>query len=518
MKLLLIITLSLFFSTTIIAQRSITIDAAVKHQTIYGFGASDAWNIDYIGRYWSSTEKEQLAKLLFSQAITDDGKVTGIGLSRWRFNIGGGSQEQDSSSNIEAKERRVECFLTASGNYDWSKQIGQQWFLKKAKTYGTESLVAFVNSPPRFFTKNGRTNSDNPDRSGGTNLNDTCYDDYANFLTDVLLHFAENDLPFSQISPVNEPQFEWNSGQEGTPWRNAEITKLAKELDRSLTTKGLNTKILLAEAASFDDLYKVNSVANKSEQISKFFNNNQPEYLADLPHMLPGIGAHSYWTDGNDSIIRAVRENIKRAAAEQGDIELYQTEYNLLSTEYPAKLTNTIFLAKMIYADLAIANVSIWDYWTVVERERWKHNNRFYLIKMIPSGGDYAPIDKGGTLQIDKNLWSLGHYSLFIRPNYQRINLTNADDLSGLMGSAYIAPDNSRIVLVFVNWATSPTIINSSIINLPEGRIIAKTTPYLTDKTHDLTNLSPIDISKNYTIGGQSITTFVVDLKNENHK
>lgn len=43
--------------------------------------------------------------------------------------------------------------LNQDGTYDWNKQLGQQYFLKKALEYGVEELVAFINSPPIFFTK-----------------------------------------------------------------------------------------------------------------------------------------------------------------------------------------------------------------------------------------------------------------------------------------------------------------------------------------------------------------------------
>jgi hypothetical protein len=93
--------------------------------------------------------------------VNSNGNPEGIGLSRWRFNIGAGIAEQGNTSNIDLPERRVECFINQDSTYNWNKQTGQQWFLNQAKTYGVEQLVGFVNSPPRFYTKNGRTNSDN---------------------------------------------------------------------------------------------------------------------------------------------------------------------------------------------------------------------------------------------------------------------------------------------------------------------------------------------------------------------
>lgn len=506
----------LLFPALVECQKQIVIDPAVKHQTIYGFGASDAWNVDFVGRYWSLNVKNDLAKKLFSQKFNVNGTPEGIGLSRWRFNVGGGSAEQDSASNIDMQERRVECFLNEDGTYNWNKQAGQQWFLSKAKEHGVEHLVAFLNSPPRFYTLNGRANSNNTNRNGNTNLKADHYDEFAEFMATVLKYFSDEGLAFSQISPVNEPQYEWNSGQEGCPWTNTEIKTLAVELNAAILRKGLNTKMLLAEAASYDYIHKVQGDANKSDQIWKFFNASRPEYLGNLSQMLPGICAHSYWTDDTDERIVEARTNILRESREQGNIELYQTEYNLLSKNYSTKLENTIFLAKMIYADLAIANMSVWDYWTAMERERWSQLNRFYLVRLRPSGGDYGELSAGGSVTYDKNLWALGNYSLFIRPGYQRISITGASDLNGLMATAYMAPDTSRMVVVYVNWGTSAENIQHNIINLPDGYHIKNITPYITDNANNLAPKTTIAIGDQYSIPGRSVVSFLIHLESGN--
>lgn len=501
------------YPTVIQAQKQITVDPTLQFQTIHGFGASDAWNTDFVGRHWSATVRDDIAKKLFSQQFNANGTPEGIGLSRWRFNIGGGSTEQGSASNIDMEERRVECFLNEDGSYNWEKQKGQQWFLQKAKDHGVEHLVAFVNSPPRFYTKNGRTNSDNPDRNGPTNLKTDHYDEFAGFLVTVLQHFHNKGLAFSQISPVNEPQYEWRDGQEGCPWTNQEIKTLAVALNDSIVSRGLDTRMLLAEAASYDYIHKVSGSADKSDQIWKFFNASRPEYLGGLSQMLPGIAAHSYWTDDSDARIREARENILRESKEQGGIELYQSEYNLLSTHLNNKNDNTLFLAKMIYADLAIANMSIWDYWTAMERERWSQLNRFYLVRLRPSGGDYGSLTGGGTVVYDKNLWALGNYSMFIRPGYKRISATGAEDLSGLMGSAYLAPDSSRIVMVYVNWATTADTITHDFRNLPEGYRVRDIKPYITNSSNNLAPKAAITDSTSYELAPRSITTLLVNLE-----
>ena len=78
--------LSLCFSLLmglLLAQDTIRIDLSKTYQTIDNFAASDCWSMQKIGA-WALPQKERVADLLFSVD-------KGIGLSAWRFNIGGGT-------------------------------------------------------------------------------------------------------------------------------------------------------------------------------------------------------------------------------------------------------------------------------------------------------------------------------------------------------------------------------------------------------------------------------------------
>ena len=77
-----------------VAQTEVKIDLTRTYQTIQDFGASDCWTAEYVADYFSMTEKEKAAKLLFSQGFDNNGNPEGIGLSCWRVNIGAGSAEQ----------------------------------------------------------------------------------------------------------------------------------------------------------------------------------------------------------------------------------------------------------------------------------------------------------------------------------------------------------------------------------------------------------------------------------------
>ncbi|WP_373941827.1 hypothetical protein OEG92_20275 [Polaribacter sejongensis] len=140
------------FSQSNIEQINVELHPDVEFQTIHNFGASDAWSAQFVGK-WPLEKKEAMADLLFSTEKNADGTFKGIGLTTWRFNIGGGSAEQGEESSIKDEWRRAEGFLNNDGSYNWKRQLGQQWFLTAAKERGVSSFIGFVNSPPRAIYK-----------------------------------------------------------------------------------------------------------------------------------------------------------------------------------------------------------------------------------------------------------------------------------------------------------------------------------------------------------------------------
>lgn len=87
---------------------TVSLDPNTTFQTIESFGASDAWSIQFVGKNWPDSKKEAIAQLLFSTEMDESSNPKGIGLTAWRFNIGGGSAEQGSASNISDEWRRAE--------------------------------------------------------------------------------------------------------------------------------------------------------------------------------------------------------------------------------------------------------------------------------------------------------------------------------------------------------------------------------------------------------------------------
>lgn len=500
---------------------TVTIDTSVSYQTIQDFGASDCWTTEFIGDYFSETQKKKAAKWLFSQQTNTSGSPEGIGLSCWRVNVGAGSATQGDDSNIEEEIHRTECFLNQDGTYDWSRQDGQQWFMRQARDYGVEHFLLFSNSPPIYYTKNGKANANN--QSISCNLKTTCYDDFAEFLATVAQHFEDEGYHVTYIDPVNEPQYDWKSGQEGSPWQNSDITKLAKQLDKSIASRGLNSKILIPEAGSMVCLYAGTSPRG-NKQIEAFWKrSNTSTYIGNLPSLAPIAAGHSYWTVGSDETLREVREKARDEAAKYG-VEVMQTEWSMLddastSAGFPAsyaeasKMSIALFMGKLIQCDLTIGNMVGWSYWTAFSQEKWGQKNRFHLIRVNTTGdtGEESEGDlkQGGTLTADKNLWVLGNFSRFIRPGYKRISIEGANEMDALLGSAWLSPDESEAVAVMVNLSHARRNVDLSMAS-GEAREIRT---YVTDRSRDLKLDTSLQDLHNMELPARSVVTVLISLE-----
>lgn len=75
-------------------------------------------------------------------------------------------------------------------------------------------------------------------------MKDECYTDFARYMSDVAKYYVNEGYPVTHISPVNEPQYNWDSGQEGSGWTNDEVARLIRELDTAITSAGLSIDIL----------------------------------------------------------------------------------------------------------------------------------------------------------------------------------------------------------------------------------------------------------------------------------
>lgn len=427
-------------------EKSVVIDASQHFQTMKGFGASDCWLADYIGKFWTR-QREEISQLLFSTEMTN-GKPQGIGLSMWRTNVGGGTAQQGEASGIKDKTRRADSYLNTDLQFDWNRCEGQRYFLNQARDIGCCSIVMFSNLPPVHISF-----------PSGSFKDKHKLDEFADYLAKVAAHYIESGYHVTHISPFNEPQYNWEGGQEGIGWQNVEAAQLIRSLDRTLTEHQLDIDILPGEAGDWEYLYKSKGDPGRSNVIADFFTENSPNYIGNLAHVPPLICAHSYWTDGSWNKMRLVRSEVESAARNYG-LELWQTEWSMLgdgysTDEFPgfdkaSEMDIAMYMSKVIHNDLTVANVRSWSYWTVMDVPHWGHKNRFLLISLTPGSGEWGDIEQEGSYSPTSTLWVLGNYSRFIRSDYQRIGMTYDESIS-FFGSSWISPDKREIVSVISN-------------------------------------------------------------------
>lgn len=522
---------SLFFASLcmgISAQSNtkVTINPSKTYQTMRSFGASDCWTAEYVAQYFSDTQRQNAARWLFSSEVDAQGNPLGIALSQWRVNLGAGSSTQGANSNIDDETRRADCYLESDGQtYNWNHCPGQQWFMNQAQTYGVNDFLLFSNSPLIYYTTNGLAN--NKSNAAGSNLGAAYYDDFSEYLAECVKHFTEKGYPITYIDPVNEPAFNWTDGQEGTPWQNAEVSKLVRELDKSLTSRNLSTQILIPEASSWDRLYQQCSDYNgrASNQIEAFWNPAHTDtYIGDVAHLAKIAAGHSYWTFRTNDDLQNIRSQVATKAAEYG-LETAQTEWSMLDAEpsteagFPASydaatyMDIALYMGKLIYSDIVYANNTSWSYWTAMAQEKWNQKNRFYLLRLIDAddtdgGESYGDIRKGGTIEDSKSLWVLGNYSRFIRPGYQRINLEASNlGLNGLMGTAYLSPNQDQMVCVFVNMGYTRRNLSFDI----DGYSISHIDTYTTSEIQNLEHAS-YAADETFNVAKGTVTTVVLSI------
>jgi O-glycosyl hydrolase len=506
-------------SENTVSELSINLEANL--QTMESFGASDAWQCNFIGRNWPSDKKNQIADLLFSNDLDAEGNPKGIGLSLWRFNLGAGSAEQGDASDIGDEWRRSECFTTDGINYDMTKQAGQVWFMKAARERGVDKLLAFTNSAPVYLTQNGKAHASIKEYY---NLKEGKMPELADFwVTSLDKLKSEHGLTIDYVSPFNEPQYEWDgSGQEGSPATNANIYSFVNVLSPKLQSKGLNSQIVLGEGGSYEPLYKtIAGKENRSNQIDYFFATNSSKNIAGLSNVKKTISAHSYWQAWPLRELVNSRELAAARTQSIGGLSLWSTEYCVLESPGTAELPGgagpgrdlgislALWTARIISTDIAVGGVTSWQWWTAISRGDYKDGLIHVDNGSSNGAGDANYCKNDGFVRDSKTLWALGNFSFFVKPGMVRVQVPSIDSakaVNDVMVTAYKDVAAKKLVIVAVNISKAEKTykFNLSGGTLTDNKLI----PYTTSETLSLKKGTAVDAT-NLEIPARSVVTYV---------
>ncbi|MCU0718429.1 MAG: hypothetical protein MUC83_01900 [Pirellula sp.] len=508
--------------SSVFCQTKLQIDPEVTHQSIDGFGASDAWTVNPMVNRWMREGNEGAIEDLADQLFSDK---SGIGLSAWRFNIGAGSSLQGAESLIPDPLRRVELFVKSPfGPVDEGQQVGQVRLLHEAHQRGVVDFIAFANSPPYWATKNGLTHPNDGTNIGSSNLDPKHRQAFAKSLADVILFLRgpKVGVPVNYLSPINEPTWDWQGKtQEGCPYNIEDIKELYRAVHTELINAGIANQVHVDgpesveyTAALSDDFKiafdkKIYQGGMHSKNVGRY-RNCIDEFLGD-PEMRSilknKISMHGYFSDAAPDRLGKLRDltlmNVRQVSPQA---KIWMSEFCILGDPgkarsfggpgYDAKdMEFAIHLAKVMHRDLTRLNVSAWHWWLAITPHDYKDG----LLKVSPS------LDSN-SIEPTKAFWAFGNFSRFIRPGFVRIQVTNPDEWNGLMVSAYKSPDSNTIVLVVVNGASVEKSLSlefkGSGLDLDHKTVQL----FTTDKNHDLQR---IVMSEKLTVPAGSITTVV---------
>ena len=442
------------------AQTKVVVDPGKKYQVFEGWGTSLCWWAVKAGA-WSEANR---SKLLGAIADPD----TGLGYTIFRYNIGGGDQpghnhldKGDGGANVPGYKP------TEKGDFDWTADPYQRTIaIELSKRVKSPIFEAFSNSPPWWMTKSGCVSGSS---DGSDNLKEDYFDDFADYLSEVALHFKKEwGITFRTVEPFNEPSAGWwksNGGQEGCGFKNNQ-TKMIVELGKALQKKGLfpETSVSAADETNIGDaLNQFNKYS--SEALSYMFQ----------------VNTHSY--SGGDN--RAKLFN----AAFAKDKKVWQSETGPLHKSGDENIA--LWMAGVILADLRDMKASAWVDWQIGDpAENWRS------LALNHSKQTFSP---------NARYYMHAAFSRYIRPGSRIIDSDNGNTLAAL------TPEGA-LVLIVRNSGSSDVKYEFNLSAFDKIGTSAKVVRF--ELPGSLTKQSDIVVSGkalSMTAKSNTITTMVID-------
>lgn len=459
--------------------QSILVDPAVKYQNVEGWGGSLCWWANIMGGYSDNDV------LKICDWITDP---QGLNMNIFRFNIGGGDAPDHQHMRGDGGDMPG-YKLSETAPYDWTRdanqrKITQQLIQSRIRQTGLNDIVleAFSNSPPWWMTRSGC--SAGSVEGNVANLKPDMYDDFADYLTDVVKYYHDNlGITFQTLEPFNEPFSNWwkaLGGQEGCYFGQADQEKMIRELYNTLQSKGM--------------LGYCSITAMDSNTLDECFNGITAYKTAgDILSKLTKINAHSYFGSANSRASLATFSH-------ENDIRLWQSESGPLNMPGSAEQLILAMAARLV-TDMREMKCEAWIDWQIAA-----DNSPQWGLIVGKYNEPAHPVSKGDAYYIRSQ------FSRFVKTGYTIIDCKDTKTLAALN------PDQSELVLVVSNETgveashsydlTAFKTAGPTILRYRSGKVNESYTEKLTK-----TNVSLTGKTLEYEAPKYSVTTFVIPVE-----
>lgn len=320
-----------------------------RHPSMFqGFGTSLSWMGVGIE---DKNNVDELCDILFNPT-----NPNGLQLNIVRYNIGG------SNSNTHP--------MRNGGNvpeYDSNWELddkNQLYFLKKSFECGAKVFEAFSNSPPMYMTRSGQTSGAEPwnilkkfgNIGFSNNLKNYKIEDFTSYLVNVTKFLMKQGIPFSSISPINEPSSPgWINGnnQEGCFYGFAGIRrKIFSSLRKKVEGSGL-------EISGFEENNMLQALigllANPFIKVDRY---NVHRYTVG-----DALGIDTKGIEDSNVLRKIIRKL-------QGKTPIWVSEAGfgyVKGVNNYNDIQNTITFAEKVIDDLIFLKPTAWVYWQVIE-------------------------------------------------------------------------------------------------------------------------------------------------------
>ncbi len=456
-----------------LAAETLTIDQETTHQTIESFGTSGAWWSQYVGlwddKYQGTmrTNRQRIATLLYDPTY-------GIGLTNYRYNLGAGSADSGLGSYWD-ENRRAQSFEVAPGVYDWSKDEGAQWFVKEVTRLGCEEVVLFFNSPLERLTISGTAQVI---KGENANITPENYAEWAVYACDVTEYFLSQGVPVKFLSPINEPQWAWDDGQEGCHYEPKDIAGVYLAFLEEMQKRPALAGVELSGPESGEwggDTIKYVSAILGNKTLSEHFS---------------AVDCHSYWSNTQSKVSFKNWMNLQYP-----DVKIRMSEWCEMVNGTDLTMDSAIHLAQCVQEDLTVLDAVSWCTWVGVSPGGYRDG----LIHATENGAGEKSIVPL------KRLWAYGNYTRFVRPGFTRVDATGA---KSAFPTAFRGERDGKqqLVIVLINEKYS-----SQTIRL-EGDFSAYTTMQVheTSTARDLARTYSGAVKTEVVLPMQSVITIVM--------
>ncbi len=441
-------------------------------QRFRGIGASGAWWAQVVGGWDHIDEEsgkkvnERIAELLYNPE-------TGIGMSIYRYNLGGGSK--NSGSSVFSNKNRMAESFDDKGKYDWTRDKNAVEMMKLCVKEGADKVILFSNSPPERLTKNHKSCLDKPFRNNLARKNEKAFSEY---LLDCAEHFLMEGIPVKYISPVNEPLWIWTekNGQEGCHYTPYGVYSLLKKLSAMLSERPAlrGVKISACENGDirwFNRIYTLAVLGNRK-----------------IREMCDGIDVHSYclpipvpFLNNRTGFLKRYRKFLDIFFPGE---TVNVSEWCHMNGGRDCGMNSALVTAKTIFDDITILGASSWQHWIAVSEVD-------YCDGLIYINED----DK--TFCTTKRLYVTGNFSKYIPSDAVRVEISCDDkDID-----AVAFRKNGKSVVIIINRTKSEKTITNTF-----GKSVLTA---LTDKDNDLTERE-ISENESFIIPAESVTTIII--------